>query len=500
MSFDLLTYALAKKDDGTYKEDKHLVNAELVDDSGEVIVVPKSTSIGDISTAIVYATATTAKYFNQCWWITELPSFVPMQGDKINSISFNTNGSGAIQFWGTNQSMPCDNGSNSEDAARADAARFPLFTITTEEGYNTYALDGTDSRVELAEGLTEIICPTSIGLLRNFSVGLAYNNQTCPITYDNTDMTIITGFSQASSNMRAVTATSYQSFAIDFNFDDKESIGGGLSLNMTMNDDTVIKANLENLKPKEIKPLKGKKISIIGDSISSYTGFVPSGYASHYPNVASGITVVEKTWWHPLCTETDMELLTNASWSGSYVCGNATSTTSALAACSSKRVSDIGAKGTPDIIVCYIGINDFGQNVHRQLGDYVGRSVLPEETTEVNVFSDAYAIMIHKLMAAYPSAKIYCCSLLETSSAHWDTGGANTFPTINNNGKTVSEFNERIEELCKNMGARFIDLHSSGINYFNLSAYTHDGLHPNANGAVLIKETVKAKLLNDFAN
>ena len=86
----------------------------------------------------------------------------------------------------------------------------------------------------------------------------------------------------------------------------------------------------------------------------------------------------------------------------------------------------------------------------------------------------------------------------ETKTANWDTDENGTFPCINNNGVALASFNERIKTLCSALGAEFIDLHACGIDYWNLDSYTHDGLHPNANGAKLIKEKIKSKLLIDY--
>ena len=243
------------------------------------------------------------------------------------------------------------------------------------------------------------------------------------------------------------------------------------------------------------KLLSGKKISIIGDSISTFNGYMPSGYASHYPRET--ITDVSQTWWHLLCKETGASLLTNASMTGSYVTGDSTSQTDALAACSDKRIADLANSGsTPDIVICFIGINDFAQNVHRPLGNYTGESAICEEG-EITDFSNAYALMIKKVMSAYPDAKVYCCSLPETNAEGWDTTGNGSFPCSNNNGVALAAFNGRIRTLCYALGAEFIDVHACGINYWNLDRYTHDGLHPNADGARLIKNKIKAHLTAD---
>lgn len=241
--------------------------------------------------------------------------------------------------------------------------------------------------------------------------------------------------------------------------------------------------------------LKNKKISLIGDSITTFKGYIPTGYGECYPY--GDIQKVEHTWWKQLIDETGMILVKNCSWGGSTVTGDSASTTNAFAGCSTARINALkDGNNIPDIIICYIGINDFGRNANFPLGNYVGRTAIPSEGTITN-FTDAYGLMIKKIMSTYTSSKLYCCSLLETPSISYDSVGQHEFPTISSN-VTVSEYNERIELLCKNIGAEFIDLHSCGINYWNSSKYMIDELHPNFAGATLIKNKVKSKLLNDY--
>ncbi|MEE0927860.1 MAG: SGNH/GDSL hydrolase family protein [Acutalibacteraceae bacterium] len=66
-----------------------------------------------------------------------------------------------------------------------------------------------------------------------------------------------------------------------------------------------------------------KNTVIFGDSYSTFEGFIPEGYASHYfsvPKNETDVTRVEETWWHQLMKETDSNLILNNSWSGSTVC------------------------------------------------------------------------------------------------------------------------------------------------------------------------------------
>ena len=252
--------------------------------------------------------------------------------------------------------------------------------------------------------------------------------------------------------------------------------------------------------------LEGKKISIIGDSISTFKGYIPAGYETFYPSSTIAqkgtgkLTSVEETWWYKLCQESGMTLLKNASWSGSLVTGSSTSTTNAMAACSTKRINDVaGANGEhPDIIICYIGINDlFNSNVGSRgatLGDWTPDQPIVNEDSNILSFSAAYGLMLKKLISTYPAAKIFCCTLLTTGRSYKDTDGVETFPT-KHLGTTLKQVNNKIKEIANGIGCNVIDIHNCGINYFNIGKYTIDMTHPNSEGAELIKNQMLASLL-----
>ena len=65
-----------------------------------------------------------------------------------------------------------------------------------------------------------------------------------------------------------------------------------------------------------------KTFSILGDSYSTFLGYIPEGYAVYYPRVAMvpDVLQVEDTWWHQLMEKYDLQLLQNNSYSGSTVC------------------------------------------------------------------------------------------------------------------------------------------------------------------------------------
>ena len=242
--------------------------------------------------------------------------------------------------------------------------------------------------------------------------------------------------------------------------------------------------------------IRGKRLSIIGDSISTFTGYIPSGYAPFYPKTSHpSVNSVEKTWWYQVINKLGLVLGINASWSGCKLTlgENANSTTNAYVACSPKRIEDIGANGTPDIIICFVGTNDFGY--HAVIGDYDARSAIPElsstvsTTTPQNEFADAYAVMIDRIRTAYPTAKLFCCTILDRASA---------FPPTNSVPATMSDYNRKIIELCNNMGVNVIRIHECGISVWNSETYLQDGLHPKSNGMELISNCVVKELIKNF--
>lgn len=64
-------------------------------------------------------------------------------------------------------------------------------------------------------------------------------------------------------------------------------------------------------------------VFILGDSYSTFEGYIPEGYATYYrPLKVDGtdVTRVEETWWHRVLTQTQSELAENCSFSGTTIC------------------------------------------------------------------------------------------------------------------------------------------------------------------------------------
>lgn len=222
---------------------------------------------------------------------------------------------------------------------------------------------------------------------------------------------------------------------------------------------------------------KGESISILGDSISTFVGYIPSENANYYTGSNCGVSSVNDTWWMKLINAFGMTLNINNSWSGSRV---TTTNGEAPAGCMT-RCQNLGTN--PNVIIVYMGINDFNNEV--ALGSYDGNGDFPTATT---TFREAYAIMLNKIMTAYPTSEVWCATLPQC-----EKNGSIGVPEKNGNGVLLDDFNKAIRNLAQVFGAKILEHAQCGLTYQNMSTYMGDwvssssnGLHPNANGHSLI--------------
>lgn len=258
--------------------------------------------------------------------------------------------------------------------------------------------------------------------------------------------------------------------------------------------------------PKEVFVLPDSSVAtlrmaIIGDSISSFKGSSPSdlngyegaSYQYYYPK--GDVRRIECMWWYKVARvlEIPLENICNCSWSGSRVTGNSTSTTSASAGCSTKRVIDLSSKGfDPDIVLCFISCNDWAGNV--SLGNWSYTEEIPMDGL-ISTTREAYALMIAKIREQYPSCLVFCMTNLEDTKRDYTPG----WPSNNRKGVSVNDWNASLTELFTSLGCFTIDLQDCGINYDNLPNYTIDGgLHPNNAGMTLIANKVVTELIKRF--
>lgn len=240
---------------------------------------------------------------------------------------------------------------------------------------------------------------------------------------------------------------------------------------------------------------KGLKVSVLGDSISSYQGVsVGSAYYS-----ASQIPSVNSMWWKQLCRITGAQPLVidayassccavaSASWTSSITPGVDNSRCKALHTGNSNQNNRVD----PDIILIAMGLNDFQANV--PLGSWDGHDALASSDTAT--WRGAYANMLLKIHTEYPNALVFCLS--PWFFVRGNAAGVN----INSVGNTYQDYEDAMREVCELMGGVYVDSNNFGFtrqNYtapnFAIDDNASDGsvFHPNAAGQVVLGQSVAA--------
>lgn len=238
--------------------------------------------------------------------------------------------------------------------------------------------------------------------------------------------------------------------------------------------------------------LEGLGLSIVGDSISAFDGWIPNGFHVFYP-LDGEVKDVSQTWWKMLLDDTGMELCCNNSSAGSTCAGDSLAQEDAVwYGCSSFRLSFMsGSQGRmPDVIIVYMGTNDLLNGI--PLGDNDGTRLVEEG--EIDNFSDAYCMMLDKLSSEYPMAQIYCCTL--TPVGEW--ASPQPFVALTNGlGLSAEDYSEQIRVVAEGKGIPVIDLYHCGIEVDNLQTMTSDGVHPTPDGMKYIERAMLAAISGD---
>lgn len=205
--------------------------------------------------------------------------------------------------------------------------------------------------------------------------------------------------------------------------------------------------------------LKGKRISILGDSVSTYKNVSndinanstifgnPYFYCEPFP--------LEKTYWSLLVEKFGLTLCVNNSWAGGNLSGRDDDNSGVNRANNLSR--DDGT--SPDIIIVFIGLNDLGRNI------------------KYDIFAEDYSEALARIKQKHPDAYVCCVNMPDRD--------------ISVKART-EEFNRIIKSAADAMGKGFFvaDLFSSRLNndfYYN---NTLDGLHPDEDGMRIIAEVI----------
>jgi lysophospholipase L1-like esterase len=197
----------------------------------------------------------------------------------------------------------------------------------------------------------------------------------------------------------------------------------------------------------------GKKFSILGDSISTLGGYNPKDYDVYYDGYMCRITEIKTkkdTWWGAVIDFFGGELLVNDAYSGSCVTG-----TFHPAGSSDRRTGALHYGNVqPDVILVYLGVNDYGSYIH------------------VNSFDKAYNTMLSKIKSNYPDTEVWCFALcpgyLEGEEQRVE-------------GAPFGEYNDSIRSAAAKNACYVIDAEKYQTAYMSI-----DGFHPDREGMMLL--------------
>lgn len=158
---------------------------------------------------------------------------------------------------------------------------------------------------------------------------------------------------------------------------------------------------------KDPQPDPIKNFSVLGDSYSSFEGYVDPETNDVWPYENIGVTSVEQMWWFKVANGMGWTVERNNSFSGSLVSNFHDFDAGAYYAPHSylRRMDGLGH---PDVIFILGGTNDVWQGA--PFGEYVYSDWTEEQLCS---FRPALAYLLDNLKRLYPNAKLYV--LLETS-------------------------------------------------------------------------------------
>lgn len=174
---------------------------------------------------------------------------------------------------------------------------------------------------------------------------------------------------------------------------------------------------------------QSKKVSILGDSYSTFIGIIPANYSSFYPNDRNDVTEIGQTWWSLYIQAKGYTLEKNDSWGGTTICGTGYGR---MDASRNNFISRVDSLGNPDLIFVFGGTNDAWAN--SPMGEYQYSDWTKEDCKN---FRPAVACLIDLLKQRYPNAEF--CFIL--------------------NSELKETVNESMREICNHYNVKLVELH-----------------------------------------
>lgn len=178
----------------------------------------------------------------------------------------------------------------------------------------------------------------------------------------------------------------------------------------------------------QVKPT----LAVLGDSYSTFAGFIPEGNACWYNSPAdhkrTDVTKVEQTWWWQVANEGGYKLGAIESYSGATICNTGYRDEDYSDHSFVTRCTNLG---NPDIILICGATNDSWANA--PIGDY---KYANWKRVDLYFFRPAMAKMLNDVKLHYPNVEVYF--ILNT--------------------ELKKEINESVLEVCKHYDVPVIEL------------------------------------------
>lgn len=137
------------------------------------------------------------------------------------------------------------------------------------------------------------------------------------------------------------------------------------------------------------------KVSILGDSYSTYEGWVPKGHNTWYDsNHRNDVDSVNQTWWYQLIEDNGLVLDLNNSFSGATICNTGYNGADFSDRSFLTRADKLGEN--PDLIFVFGGTND----------DWAKSPLGEADGNDMFTVRPATKAMFKKIKATYPDALV----------------------------------------------------------------------------------------------
>ena len=221
--------------------------------------------------------------------------------------------------------------------------------------------------------------------------------------------------------------------------------------NFGIKEDTTFKAIY--LKDKT-NNLNGKTISILGDSISTFEPFIPSGFASFYPYPTADVNDVNMTWWMQVINKVGGRLFVNNSYSGTCVADLSSNATKNIGRINYNLIGNKYA----DVLIIYMGSNDCASGS------------INEAT-----FKAGYKQMLDNIKKVCPNQEIILMTLTSTSFY---------------SATKQKAFNNIIREYASSYKLRLVDVENTSLDDHKV-----DSAHPDYSGMKILADAVINELI-----